>query len=207
MIKDKNFIVGIGAGMIIGAILLQLSLIGERASKPMSEQALRRAADQAGFDLVARGNVANELSLQGQKDTANVSEHKRAADSKAVSSGTAVSSSEDSKVTKGNASATGQPNKQPALPTDATKPSAKDKVSSVKQSETSQITVKVAAQSGSSEVAAQLAKAGVVASADAFEGFIFKHKKQRKLRTGTFVFNVPAEMADVLEIITSHPNG
>ncbi|GAV11994.1 hypothetical protein RQP50_10755 [Paenibacillus sp. chi10] len=52
MIKDRRFLIGLGAGIVLGGLLLQLCLIGQRSIEPISDTELRRAAEQAGYKLV-----------------------------------------------------------------------------------------------------------------------------------------------------------
>lgn len=52
MIKDRRFLIGLGAGIMLGGLLLQLCLIGQRSIEPMSDTELHRAAEQAGYKLV-----------------------------------------------------------------------------------------------------------------------------------------------------------
>lgn len=52
MIKDRRFLIGLGAGIVLGGLLLQLCMIGQRTMEPISDTELQRAAEQAGYKLV-----------------------------------------------------------------------------------------------------------------------------------------------------------
>lgn len=52
MIKDRRFLIGLGAGIVLGGLLLQLCMIGQRTMEPISDTELQRAAEQTGYKLV-----------------------------------------------------------------------------------------------------------------------------------------------------------
>lgn len=69
MFKDRRLLIGLGAGMICGSLLLQLMLFGERAAEPLTEPELRRQAERAGYELIPRGAMANGTE-EGGSDSA-----------------------------------------------------------------------------------------------------------------------------------------
>ena len=71
MFKDRRFLIGLGAGIIIGGLLLQMIFIGQKYAVPVSEQELREAAERAGLELVPRNNQVNESPDQGQPKPVN----------------------------------------------------------------------------------------------------------------------------------------
>lgn len=52
MIKDRRFLIGLGVGIVLGGLLLQLCMIGQRTMEPIADTELKRAAEQAGYKLV-----------------------------------------------------------------------------------------------------------------------------------------------------------
>ncbi|MBN3526221.1 hypothetical protein [Paenibacillus apiarius] len=71
MFKDRRFLIGLGAGIIIGGLLLQLILLGQKYEVPLTEQELRGAAERAGLELVPRNKPVDEVTEQGQREPAN----------------------------------------------------------------------------------------------------------------------------------------
>lgn len=71
MFKDRRFLIGLGAGIIIGGLLLQLILLGQKYEVPLTEQELRGAAERAGLELVPRNKPVDEVTEQGQRKPAN----------------------------------------------------------------------------------------------------------------------------------------
>ncbi|MGG4395419.1 hypothetical protein ABEX25_14050 [Paenibacillus thiaminolyticus] len=195
MFKDRRFLIGLGAGMIIGSLLLQLTLIGERAAEPLSEAELRRQAERAGYELIPQGAMADGTAEGG----AAAQPHTPA------SSGAPSKEEGAEKKAAGGSDSEANPASSAAKKQDPP-PAEKKQVpplTEVKQ----EAKIKVAYGSGSRDIAKQLADAGIVESAEEFERYVAKQKKQGKLRTGTFLFPVPSTMEEALRILTSKPNG
>ncbi|MDG0871125.1 hypothetical protein L5D93_00735 [Paenibacillus thiaminolyticus] len=195
MFKERRFLIGLGAGMIIGSLLLQLTLIGERAAEPLTEAELRREAERAGYELIPQGAMADGTPEGGG-----------AAQPSTPASGGAPSKEEGAeKKAAGGSGQAAKPGSSEAKEQDP--PPAEKKqappLTEVKQ----EAKIKVAYGSGSRDIAKQLADAGIVESAEEFERYVANQKKQGKLRTGTFLFPVPSTMEEALRILTSKPNG
>ncbi|BFH14801.1 endolytic transglycosylase MltG [Paenibacillus melissococcoides] len=185
MFKDRRFLIGLGAGIICGSVLLQLTLIGERAADPLSEPELRRQAERAGYELIPRGAMADGTAEGGGAELPPTP----------ASSGTQRQEEGAGKKAAGGDSA--------AKPDSSAAKKQAPPPAEVKQ----EAKVKVAYGSGSRDIAKQLAEAGIVESAEEFERYVAKQQKQGKLRTGTFRFPVPSTMEEALRILTSKPNG
>ncbi|WP_195573215.1 hypothetical protein [Paenibacillus sp. 1001270B_150601_E10] len=55
MFKNREFLIGLGAGMIIGVLLLQMILIGQQQTRtPLTETELQQEAARQGYDLVSK---------------------------------------------------------------------------------------------------------------------------------------------------------
>ncbi|WP_374019884.1 hypothetical protein ABU162_09655 [Paenibacillus thiaminolyticus] len=186
MFKDRRFLIGLGAGMMIGSLLLQLTLVGERAAEPLTEAELRREAERAGYELIPHGALADGTAEGGDA----------AQPPTPASSGTP---SQEEGAEKKAADGSGQA----AKPGSSAAKKEDPPPTQVKQ----EARIKVAYGSGSRDIAKQLADAGIVESAEEFERYVAKQKKQGKLRTGTFLFPVPSTMEEALRILTSKPNG
>lgn len=188
MFKDRRFLIGLGAGMILGSLLLQLTLIGERAVEPLTEPELRREAERAGYELIPRGAMANTTAEGGD------------AEQPQPPAGSGTPRQEDGGDEAKKAAGGSDSAAKPA-------PSAAEKQEPSPAEVKQEAKIKVVYGSGSRDIAKQLAEAGIVESAESFERYISKQKKQGKLRTGTFLFPVPSTMEEALRILTSKPNG
>ncbi|MDU5142102.1 MAG: hypothetical protein E6230_07960 [Paenibacillus dendritiformis] len=197
MFKDRRFLIGLGAGIICGSVLLQLTLIGERAAEPLSEPELRRQAERAGYELIPRGAMANGTGEGGGAMAEGREEGGGAAQPQAPASGGTPRQEKGAEKQASGGSG-------PAAKPDS---SAAKKQSPPPAEAEQEATVKVAYGSGSRTIAKQLAEAGIVESAEEFERYVAKQKKQGKLRTGTFRFPVPSTLEEALRILTSKPNG
>ena len=196
MFKDRRFLIGLGAGMMIGSLLLQLTLIGERAAEPLTEAELRREAERAGYELIPQGAMADGTPEGGGAAQPPTPPASSGAPSKeeGAEKKAAGGSGQDANPASSAAKKQDPPpaEKKQAPPLTEVKQEAK---------------IKVAYGSGSRAIAKQLADAGIVESAEEFERYVAKQKKQGKLRTGTFLFPVPSTMEEALRILTSKPNG
>ncbi|CAH8710188.1 endolytic transglycosylase MltG [Paenibacillus thiaminolyticus] len=195
MFKERRFLIGLGAGVIIGSLLLQLTLIGERAAEPLTEAELRREAERAGYELIPQGAMADGTPEGGG-----------AAQPPTPASGGAPSKEEGAeKKAAGGSGQAAKPGSSAEKKQDP--PPAEKKQAPPLTEEKQEAKIKVAYGSGSRDIAKQLADAGIVESAEEFERYVAKQKKQGKLRTGTFLFPVPSTMEEALRILTSKPNG
>ncbi|GAC43158.1 hypothetical protein [Paenibacillus popilliae] len=185
MFKDRRLLIGLGAGMICGSLLLQLMLFGERAAEPLTEPELRRQAERAGYDLIPRGAMAN-----GTEEGGSATQPQAPA-----SNGTPRQQEGVEKKAAGGSDSAAEPG--------SSAEKKQDPPSEVEQ----EAKIKVAYGSGSRDIAKQLAEAGIVESAEEFERYVANQKKQGKLRTGTFRFPVPSTKEEALRILTSKPNG
>ncbi|MBG9793128.1 hypothetical protein ABD76_11765 [Paenibacillus dendritiformis] len=194
MIKDRRFLIGLGAGIICGSVLLQLTLIGERAAEPLSEPELRRQAERAGYELIPRGAMADGKADGGGADQPPAP----------AGSGTPRQREDAQKKAAGGSGPAAKPGSSAAKELDPPPAEAKREANLEQKQEAK---IKVAYGSGSRDIAKQLAEAGIVESAEEFERYVAKQKKQGKLRTGTFRFPVPSTNEEALRILTRKPNG
>lgn len=64
MFKNREFLIGLGAGIIIGALLLQMIWIGQQQTRtPLTEIELQQEAARQGYDLV---NKDSKIAEDGQ---------------------------------------------------------------------------------------------------------------------------------------------
>ncbi|MED4957119.1 hypothetical protein P9747_20680, partial [Paenibacillus macerans] len=53
MIKNRHFMLGLGCGLIAGALLLQLMILGQGGGKLYTAEQVKQAAEQLGLKVVA----------------------------------------------------------------------------------------------------------------------------------------------------------
>ncbi|TVX93954.1 endolytic transglycosylase MltG [Paenibacillus agilis] len=191
MFKDRTFLIGLGAGVIIGTLLLQIMLIGQTVSTELTEQQLVREADRQGYDLVPKDSV-----LPSKKDGNNSDTSK--ADDKAE--GVKQNESSDSNQLKSISET-----KKSELPTAKNK--AADNNANKNKLDSKMVSVFIPAKSTSDDISKLLETAGVVKDADDFQQFLQREKKARSLRTGKFQFTLPMSEQDVLQTLLKAPNG
>lgn len=210
MIKNRSFMLGMGTGLVTGALLLQLAMIGQGQSqqsaidpKNMTREQLEKAA--AGLNLqisdssdpkmteeewrkkvIKEGNKT-PTAPQKTKPVQTPSKPKAPGNrtpstaSKPVASMT-TAKSPNKPITKGNgAAATPNTPKQPAPP---------------------HVQYSIVWGSNLKNVASGLQKAGVVSDAGAFEAAANAQKINTKIRTGTYQFVKGEDFGSIITKIT-----
>ncbi|MCG7407465.1 hypothetical protein MH117_08525 [Paenibacillus sp. ACRRX] len=210
MFRNRYFLIGLGTGIIIGVLLLQIMLIGQKSVPQLTEQQLIREAERQGFDLVQkRSSALSERSSTTEanppaKDTVRTSAldqpskaDKASKDAGAVSS---ISKQQPDNIKIKQVDKT----QVSSVPTNVKKDSSQK--TSTKPKEKQSKSIRIIPNSSASSVSKQLADADIVDDAASFEAYIKKQKKQTKLRAGTFNFEVLSSYEKALAVLTSHPN-
>ncbi|MBD8497091.1 hypothetical protein [Paenibacillus arenosi] len=187
MFKDRTFLIGLGAGVIIGTLMLQIMLIGQTVSTELTEQQLVREADRQGYDLVPKDSV-----LPSKKDGNN--------SDKSKAEGVKQNDSTDSNQVKSTSGT-----EKSELPTAKNK--VADNNAGKNKPDSNMVSVFIPAKSTSDDISKLLEAAGVVKDADKFQQFLQQEKKARSLRTGKFQFTLPMTEQDVLKTLLKAPNG
>lgn len=182
MFKNKYFIMGIGVGMIIGVLLLQLIVTGQQWTPQLTKEQLQREAEQLGYTLVPEqteeGDASsNSVAVSTPPNVPLTDKDTLKSDQSTDPSSTTASSSESTEASK----------------TDGN------------QSEF--VTIQIKSSTPSKRIAEQLEEAGVIEDALKFDKYVISLQQQRKLRAGKFKFEIPSTHEQVLQVLQSDPNG
>ncbi|MFF2482621.1 hypothetical protein [Paenibacillus sp. NPDC058071] len=190
MFKNRMFLTGLGVGIMIGALLLQLMLIGERSEASLGERL---------------GSGAEEkVYTQRELDDAIAAE-RAAAQGAAAPSDSAKAGGEAGKPEADDADG-----KEQGTSTETPKPSPNDATSPPPQTEAPskdepplERVVQIEGGMNLTQTAKRLADAGVI---DKQASLIAEMKrKNKRVRAGYFLFTGQPELADVVRTITGQP--
>jgi hypothetical protein len=200
MLKNRTFMLGMGTGMIAGALLLQLAIIGQGrqqgadASRELTREAVETAAQRLGLQV---SDITEPLMTEEQWRQ------------QAIENGSQTS---EEPVDPASAAAASEPKapQQPQTdnPETAAPPVGKDKVQAPEKPavpEASAIRYRIVPGSNLSNVAEGLKKAGVIADADAFQKAANEQKINTKIRSGTYSFREGEAFNSIIAKITTPP--
>lgn len=205
MFKNRYFIMGLGCGIMIGVLLLQMIWTGQQMTPTLSKEQLEQEAKRQGYELVIPDNNQKENLLPSSEG----SEEQQPADAEADSTSSAEQLDASQKV-----DITAVNDKQQPEPSadNSVEPAEIDKSTNVETNispedvkKTKQVRIKP--NLTSSQIAVQLVDDGIIDNANEFEAYIIAKKKQTQLRAGYFIFDVPSSYENALTTLISHPNG
>ncbi|WP_341282501.1 hypothetical protein [Paenibacillus sp. FSL H8-0537] len=189
MFKNRLFLTGLGIGIIIGALLLQMMIIGESSQQKLSNR--DNAGTEQGEKIYSQSEV--DAILEAQRATSSLQE-----ESEATAAPSPAASPKPTPVESAAplATATASP-KQAAPPAEHSSTAA----------DTGEHTIRkmVRIQAGTNLTAASelLAKEQLITDKTAF---IRKMKQEKKLvRAGYFLFTGTPSLAEVITTITTQP--
>lgn len=202
MIRNRTFMMGLGIGLVLGAILLQLMIIGkgkqaqDEAATELTKEQLIAAAEAMNLQVVERPGDEGAEREQGEEDAA-------------------VSTSDEE--AQGEAPVSPPEPEQPKTPQQPEQPDqvqaestqADEQVSAPTEPEPPvQEPIKLVVPEGSylSDVAEALTKAGII---DDKEGFIARatsRKINRKIQTGTYSFKPGEDFDTIITLLTKPSN-
>ncbi|WHX51118.1 hypothetical protein QNH46_10970 [Paenibacillus woosongensis] len=210
MFRNRNFMLGLGIGLIVGAFLLQLMNIGQgQQNKPVTVEQIQQAAEKLRLKVVSEDErllteeewkaemekkAAEEPVQPKQPDTPD----KPAVPQEPHSDGEGASSS--SATSKSEAAVPAAPE----LP-DAKAPATAESAS-VNQPEPVTVKYKIAYGDSLTAVADGLQKAGVISSSEAFIKEASKRGINTKIRTGTYSFQIGEKYSSIITKITTKPS-
>lgn len=189
MFKNRFFLTGLGIGIIIGALLLQMMIIGESSQQKLSN---RDNAD-AGQEEKIYSQSEVDAIIEAERAASSIKEESEAA---AVPSPTVSPKPTPSESTAPLASASASP-KPTEAPADHSASAADKDVDTIRKM--------VRIQAGTNLTAASelLAKEKLISDKAAF---IRKMKQEKKLvRAGYFLFTGKPTLAEVITTITTQP--
>ncbi|AWB44323.1 hypothetical protein DCC85_08880 [Paenibacillus sp. CAA11] len=200
--KNRNFLMGLGAGLIIGAILLQLMNVAQSTnSKSLyTEEQVKQAAESLGLKVYGSDEEVYTEQEWKEKTSGNKGQTSR---------GTAASPSTPVKPStpkKPSSTSTTSP-ATPVKPAEPQKPTAKSNSASEEKSAESiskgSISVKVTSGSTLTDVAARLEKANVISDKSSFIKWAKAKKLTSVIQTGTYQFTEGEDFSSIAKKITT----
>lgn len=205
MIKNRSFMIGLGSGLLAGALLLQLMNAGAEAqvlsqspevSKPTKEQ-LQEQAEAMGLKLVD----AEDSRMTEEEWKQQMIEKSAKAQGSAAKTPDAGKKAEAPKMPETPA--------DPVSKTSGTDPAAKkesgDGANKPKTPDVPLISVKITSGSNLTDVADKLEKSGVISDAAAFVEKGRGQKMSTKIRSGTYEFAKGEDFSSIIAKITTKP--
>ncbi|USB32068.1 peptidase [Paenibacillus sp. YPG26] len=220
--KNRTFMVGLGVGLILGALLLQIMLIGQgnESSQLLTKPQVQQAAERLGMK-VYDGNeqvlTAEEWEAKAkeerQKKEKDEAETKSPAEPAAPSSTKTPAATSPTK-TPAAPESTSTP-KSPAAPgnTEAAGKPATPKVTPPESSKATgpkkpeQIPFKISSGDNLTKVAEGLKGAGIISDKSAFIQNAVESKANYSLQTGNYIFKPGESLSSIISKITSKPSG
>ncbi|MDO7905803.1 peptidase [Paenibacillus sp. JX-17] len=202
MIKNRTFILGIGIGLILGALLLQLAIIGKgeeatpasSSTGELTREELEAAAKQLNLKVT---DSSEQLMTEEQWREKVISDNKKAAVQSSKAPAAAEKPAEPAAPKTPEAKSSTQA--QTAAPQNPSKPVTT-------QPETPQVNYKISSGSNLNSVAQGLKEAGVIRDAAAFRSRASELKINRKIQSGTFTFNKGESFDSIINKITIKPS-
>lgn len=190
MFNNRRFLIGLGAGMVAGAVLLQLMLIGERRvgdptqSVPLSKDNISERAEELGFKVYASDEV-----LYSKKEYDELAKQKEQL------------ANELEAMKKTKAESIVQSQQSPPTEAESTERSASAQETTTPEKAT--LVIKPGMNAGSTAKA--LKELGIIDNADTFYNRIRTLKKQKFIRTGTYEIALSTPIDDIIQKITTRP--
>ncbi|EFU40096.1 hypothetical protein PVOR_22594 [Paenibacillus vortex V453] len=198
MIKNRTFMMGLGSGLVVGAILLQLMWIGQGSTasdtKDLTKEQLMAAAEALDMQVI---EPSEELLTADQWEEKKLSER--------------------SSDTEGSDKAKEIGTKQPDIPEQPEKPEADGKDQKPKEinkpaepktpvKASAPIKVNIRAGNNLSDVASHLLSAGVIDNKQAFINKATEKKINTSIQSGTYSFTAGESYNSIITKITAKPS-
>lgn len=201
MIKNRVFMLGLGIGLVAGAVLLQLMFIGEQAMSPSQPQDVKWTSEQ--IEEAAKSLDMKVVDSSEELMTEEQWKEKMKTESGKMK-GTPVQSPDQAAKTDQPASP-----KAPQKPDSAKKSSTDPAVNtpaSPKKPEPTKIQYVIPGGSNLSDVASGLQKAGVIEDKQAFIDEATAQKINKFIQKGTYTFTAGEDMNSIIQKITKKPS-
>ncbi|RRJ65384.1 hypothetical protein EHV15_22555 [Paenibacillus oralis] len=200
MIKNRYFMLGLGCGLIAGALLLQLMILGQGGGKLYTADQVQQAAEQLGLKVVdAHEELLTEE--QWQEKAGNGQE-----DAGAGAEPDVPASPRNPKAPEAPAAPA---KRDPAENKPAANPEAAKPQTPAKPAKPAAVSVeyKIAYGSTLAGVAEGLYKAGVITDKEAFLKAAKAKKINNKIRTGTYAFTEGEDYDSIIAKISPKASG
>ncbi|GMK40752.1 hypothetical protein PCCS19_38080 [Paenibacillus sp. CCS19] len=193
MLKDRRFLTGLGAGIVAGALLLQLMTMGQQTAElpgadssdqPIyTEQEVEQMIEKAKAEAKAEANAAaSDTSKQAEEEQVKSPEEPTAPNPPA----------------KPEEATEAQQPEQPSAPDAGSASEGKEQAATIKQ-----VVIRIEPGANLTSTAKLLADNGLIASESKF---ISKMKNDKKLvRAGYFAFKGEPSLDEVVKTLTSQP--
>ncbi|WP_152402261.1 endolytic transglycosylase MltG [Paenibacillus cellulositrophicus] len=207
MIRNRTFMMGLGLGLLLGALLLQLMILGQGTGRPAGE--VPSAASLTKEELEQQAETM-DLKVVGKEDKLMTEEEwkQQMVEQSSVPKGDAAKAPKATDAGK-------QPDK-PQQPAASKQPKSvtpgSGEASAAKQPQTPSVPaakaveVKIASGNNLEDVAGKLEKAGVIADADQFVQKGRSLKISTKIQTGQYTFSPGEEFSSIIAKITTKPS-
>ncbi|OZB97828.1 hypothetical protein [Paenibacillus sp. XY044] len=209
MIRNRTFMMGLGIGLLLGSLLLQLMIFGQGADRQSGETPAAASLTKEELEQQAE---ALDLKVVGNEDKLMTEEEwkQQMVEQSSVPKGSAAKSPDAADTAKQPA----QPDK-PQQPTASKQPqsgsqgSGDDKAAKQPQSPSvpasKTVEVKIASGNNLEDVAGKLEKAGVIADANQFVQKGRSLKISTKIQTGRYAFTAGEDFSSIIAKITTKP--
>ncbi|CAM2891623.1 endolytic transglycosylase MltG [Paenibacillus sediminis] len=200
MIKNRSFVVGLGSGLIIGAVLLQLMLIGQgqvrvdtnQGEELMTKEQLEEQAAKLNLKVVSpddegRANAKDTQTAKGNEQTKQVEEPNKPASPDSPKSSQPVNNSAEQQ--------------SPKSPEAATKP-----VAPAPPKKENNVSYTIKSGSTLQDLASGLATAGVIKDKEAFLKQATSRKINSKIRAGSYSFVAGEKYSSIIQKVTTKPS-
>ncbi|MBW7473269.1 hypothetical protein K0T92_00765 [Paenibacillus oenotherae] len=183
--NKRPFLLGLGIGLIIGAALLQLMLVGQQQADNLDH--FNQDTDTSGSKLYTQEELDSKLAEAAERIRAEeMQKVQKAKDEEQKAEDAKPEANKDTSV----------PQPQPKAPSAAEGKAAKD-------SEPGRTIVRIVPGSDLTETAALLEKHGVIENQKSFISLM--RKESNKIRAGYFAFEGDLTLQQVKKVITGQP--
>ncbi|KOR89982.1 endolytic transglycosylase MltG [Paenibacillus solani] len=199
MIKNRTFMMGVGTGLVVGAVMLQLMWVGQgttaSVTQSLTKEELTAAAEELDLQVVERSDeLMTEKQWEEKKLAGN--DGGESADSDSAQKPDSEKPAIPQQPKQPDADAVKQGSPQVNKPVEPKTPS-KAKTS---------IQVRIPAGNNLSDVANNLLTAGVIEDKQAFISKATEKKINRAIQSGTYSFTAGESYNSIITKITAKPS-
>lgn len=215
MFRNRNFMLGLGIGLIIGAFLLQIMNIGQgQQNKLVTEEQVRQAAEKLQLKVVGEDEqLLTEAEWKAKADEKAVEEgsaEEPAQPEKPKAPQTPAAPQEPQSGGENASDKTAAGQSEAADPVTPEQPETKApeaaEPAGVTEPEPTSVRYKIVYGDTLTSVADGLQKAGIIPSSEAFIKEASKRGINTKIRTGTYSFQVGEKHSSIITKITAKPS-
>lgn len=199
MFKNRTFLIGLGAGLILGSLLLQIMTMGNSV-QTFTKERLQQEAEKLDLKLVPTDEplyTQEQLDLQLKQH-----EEKLKAVPPTQPQPQSQTTIQPQSLNDANAQEHGSV-KGDASPANETKSTDTSKQSA--STEPKLVKLKISPGMNLKKVSEELERLGLVKNAESFIKYGTKNKINTKIRSGQYDLHADASMGEIVKIITTKP--